>query len=104
MKAQSNIYEAKNVMFCDYCGDVIAKGEYYIHDDGNYCSSECLANSEGAYDATSQCPCGCNNVPKACVYASTCCTCGKKFFGYGYCAKDYPCDNCRKAKEKEGEG
>jgi len=33
--------------------------------------------------------------PDQCAYASTCCECGKKFFGYGYGATEYPCPDCR---------
>lgn len=39
--------------------------------------------------------CGDDPDPNTCAYASTCCVCGKKFFGYGYNATDYMCDECR---------
>jgi len=41
----------------------------------------------------------CDGNPDHCAYASTCVECGKKFYGYGYNATEYPCDECRRRPE-----
>jgi hypothetical protein len=41
------------------------------------------------------CPCGCDDDPKYCVYASTCVECGEKYFGRGYGEKTAVCFSCQ---------
>lgn len=47
------------------------------------------------------CPCGCQENPEQCVYASTCKTCGKKYAGFGYCNTEHDCPECRQSKRSE---
>lgn len=46
-----------------------------------------------------ECPCGCQDDPNKCVYASTCITCKRKYFGNGYGETKMQCPDCKKVKQ-----
>jgi len=81
---------------CKGCG---GQGRVIAEEDQKFCF-DCGFPEEDCHC----CPCGCNNQPERCVYASTCVSCHKKYFGNGYGCTTLPCGECLAAQKEIAHG
>lgn len=89
---------------CGSCGkeDYVEGVEGYWVLEGKFMEEERWLCPTCADDAMEHgelrvCPCGCDGIADLCVYAGTCCDCGKKYNGgHGYNDKAHQCDGCKK--------
>lgn len=87
------------VLKCLECGEIHEIEECEKEAAGQFGCARCCGGELDIIDEYETgkgfyCPCGCRGNLDECVYASTCCICGKKFVGHGYGRKIDPCPAC----------